>query len=271
MTEREGMEAEAIEAEVQAAEAPAPEQEAPESDREAIEAEAAKFGWKPKEQWKGDTSNWTDAAEYLEYARSAPVGVKRLQERLDAKEREFAERIDRMERFNQQAIENARKQALETAREEMRQAAEIGDVSAYKAAEAKLDHAMTEPKQAEPALDADVSAWLDQNPTLRDPAMGALLSQLGDEAVLSGAKSAKEQIAHAEKRLRAMGILREPEKSKPPIQAVDGGGLAGGPVKAARGWSDIPAEERSLIRRQIEQGIFKDEKAAAKAYWQEYS
>lgn len=70
-------------------------------DEPSIEDLALEAGWTPKEKWKGDPGKWVSAAEHLRRtAKSQKTLAKKLSEReeqLAAKEKDFDDRIKRLE------------------------------------------------------------------------------------------------------------------------------------------------------------------------------
>lgn len=257
--------------EIEADDAPEAEQPAPPADPEPqeddVEAEARSLGWKPREAWKGDASNWVDASEYVERARSLPATVKRLETALEAERRESRERLARMEAY----YERTRKAERETIDREMREAVRTGDVDAYEAAR-KREQAITAP--VEPQKPAgpppETREWVQRNAWFEtDPVMRAAAQSLADEALRLGRADVTSQLAYVDQRIKEYF----PHKFQPPapkrtVSPVDGGTMIA-PKSRAKGWSDIPAEERALIRKDIGR-VFKTEKEAADAYWSEY-
>lgn len=92
------------------------------------ETEAADMGWTPKEQWKGNPDNWKDAKTYVEHGEDI-VRVTKAQ--LKAQEKEFGERIKKIENLNSKTVERLQKQFekdLAEAKEAKKAAVKAGNV-----------------------------------------------------------------------------------------------------------------------------------------------
>lgn len=245
------------------------EAQAPEGpDPAEVEAEAKRFGWKPREEWKGDASNWTDAPAYLEYARNTPHMVKRI-------ERDYAERLARIEAFNAQALERERKAhaaELEAARRAQREAVSVADPEAWEAARRREDAlreaAPARPEPAKVAPPPEVAEWTKRNTWFdTDPEMKSAALALAQKAADAGL-GVPAQLAYVEREIATFF----PDKVKPQPQrqtfaAVDGGSVAP-PAKRGKGWADIPAAEREMIRKHHIGSVYANEGEAAKAYWE---
>lgn len=256
---------------------PAPEAPEPTVDTAALEADARRLGWKPREEWKGDATNWSDAATFMDHAAQTPATVKRLVAKMEAQEKEFADRFKRVERFAEEAAKRLREQhaaELEAVRQQQRDAVTIADTQAYDAARKREQSLMAtapEPVAQVAPTPPEITMWLDSNAGVRDnPMLRGMLPALGEEAAKLGVYGVQPQLDYAERRLKAL----YPEMFKPAatartVSAVDGGGIA--TARRGKGWSDIPAAEREMIKSfQIGPGApFKDEAEAAKAYWEE--
>lgn len=120
------------------------------SDEELVRARAN--GWKPKEEWKGDTSGWVDADEYLvQMDRVLPI-VKEHNKQLAAKVSELegvlAQTVPQIGSLQEQLREQARRAAEEQAkavedaiarvRAERREALERQDFDGVEAADERL-------------------------------------------------------------------------------------------------------------------------------------
>lgn len=68
-----------------------------------VEDLASELGWKPKDQWKGDASGWTPAADYLRttYAkqREGADRLKQVQQQSRTKDREIDSLVNRLGRL----------------------------------------------------------------------------------------------------------------------------------------------------------------------------
>lgn len=268
--------------------APAAAEEAPADDAgdeeiSATEAEARRQGWVPREEYRGDPADWTDADEYIrmgdpKYLRKAlkdtRKGLSKLEKQLQAKDAEFAERLDRFERMSK--AQRAKLYSdIEAAR---RQAVAEGDTDRYdelNRAEAQLYEqeqaaAKPAPKKADqPEVHPEVEAWVQANPWfLKDKVLNRAAAAINDQIAED---EPDLSIAESLERTRAEIIRRFPEKfgRKLPVRGVTAveGGQRMPAARGGKGWNDIPPDDRKIIARHIEEGLYKDQADAAKAYW----
>lgn len=177
---------------------------------------AVELGWKPKSQWRGDASGWTDAAEFI---RNTHKVLERTQERNRASKREaedLALRLDRLERTN----EAVRRREIADLREEYArrafEAAKEGDEALFKkltdeAAELELEARAPIAPEAEVHLMAEETL---KNPALRrfyqdhawileadDPTAYEYAVSIANQVVAKGGTQV-QAIAEAERALR---------------------------------------------------------------------
>lgn len=94
------------------------------------EAEAADMGWTPKEQWKGNPDNWKDAETYVKHGEDI---VRITKSQLKAQEKDFAERLAKIEKVNSRTIDQLEKQHAKDLADltaQRREAIKTGDVAA---------------------------------------------------------------------------------------------------------------------------------------------
>jgi hypothetical protein len=270
----------------------AAEDEAPEADADgddpstAIEAEARKQGWGPLEEFRGNPKNWVPADEYLrmgdpKYLRNALKETKRAVEELkQARQQDAAQFAERLDRF--EAMSKAQRAKLygdiEAAR---RHAVEAGDTAEYdrlNKVEADLyeqeqaaGKATAKPEQKADAPHPEVEAWVQANPwftrdkVLNKAAQGIHEQILDDEPGLSIAENLEKTKRELVKRFPEK-FGKKPEAKANGHTAVEVGQRMASSPKG-KGFQDIPAEERKIIERHIEEGLYKDKPDAAKAYW----
>lgn len=249
-------------------------QDAPQIDPEA-EAEARKYGWKPKEEFTLAPEGWVAADRFLELPSTQVKMSRDLTRRLEKDLKARDDEIARISATTAEALGLVRKQ--ERARyEEMlaqfevakRQAAEGGDVARYDALTRQQQTIRPpEPEQTEapkrPAFVeeyAKTAAWMqDQN------AVAFARAAIDDNREVMRLPPEK-QIAWAEKRVREYfpEHFPAPEQPKPQFSKVDGGGM-GAIGKRGKGADDLPAEARKIAQEFVDEGVFKslDEYAAS--------
>lgn len=253
----------------------------------ATEATAREQGWTPKDQFRGDPSDWIDADEYVKrgdprYLRKqlgqTERQLRKLAEQRATDQAQFDKRLERMESLNK--VQRRKMYGeIEAAR---RAAVEVGDTAEYDRQnqmeaqlyeaeqEAGKTTAKEEPKEefkSNPVIDQ----WISENPWFNKSA-----------ALTRAAEGISQELSEVEPGLtlrenlaktRAEIIKRFPEKfSKAPPAKVNGhsaveSGQRGAPTPKGKGFTDIPAEERRVIEGHIKEGLYKDKADAATAYW----
>ena len=157
-----------------------------------IEAEARANGWVPESEWDAARAEregrrrpavFKSAADYLADVRGNMSRMRHHNESLSSEVVGLKKKVDEMHdillsqrSMGQEAVKRAREQAYTQAREDMRKAAETGDVDAYKEAEQRADTVARETQQAEvrpaqaaqqqrpAAPDPAIMAWVNANP-----------------------------------------------------------------------------------------------------------
>jgi len=258
------------------------------ADGPSAEDEARKQGWTPRSEFRGDPEDWVPADEYLrmgdpKYLRKALRDQKKEFRKLaQAREQDaksFVERLDRFEAMSKAQrsklysdIEAARRQAVVAGDTEeydrlnrVEQSLYEEEVAAGKASARPERQDSAEPNQV-------VLDWIEENPWFETD------QQLHFAAVTINKRIADKHpgLSHAEQleRTRAEVMKRFPDKfgEKKPAPKTNGhsaveGGQRMTVAPKGKGFADIPAEERKIIERHIEEGLYKDKADAAKAYW----
>lgn len=259
-----------------------------EGEGQSLEDRAREEGWRPRSEWKGDPKSWTPADEYLrmgdpKYLRKAlreqKEEVRKLAQAREQDAKGFADRLDRMESMSK-AQRAKMYSEIETAR---RQAVIAGDTEEYDRqnrleqtlfeAEEAAGKASAKPKeQADDAPNEVVLDWVEANPWFETD------QQLHFAAITINKRIAERHpsLSHEEQLERTAAEVKKrfPEKfgEKKPAPKTNGhSAVEGGQRMAAqpkgKGFTDIPAEERKIIERHIEEGLYPNKAEAAKAYW----
>jgi len=259
------------------------------------ESEARQQGWSEKEKWRGDPDKWIDAETFVrrgeEFLPIVQAQLRKEREANERKEREYAERLTRIESATNAAIKKQREtyeRELKAIDARMAQAREDGDADlVWRLSERKgeLNAAPppTEPEQTGPQRIPEVDQWIEQNPWfLTNPEAQAVAQAAATRAKQSGATVAQELAAATDTVKRRFPELFPAERRTPApaSRAVDSGGSAAPPpgVKRGKGWSDIPTADRQAMERaflrddKFVQALGGPEKARAEMardYWSE--
>jgi hypothetical protein len=117
-------------------------------DEPSIEDLALEAGWTPKEKWKGDPGKHVGATEYMRrMAKSQKTLSKKLSEReeqLEAKEREFDDRLKRLEKTSTVAQKREIQKLRDEYEAKLEEAIESKDPAAIKKALKDRDEALEE-------------------------------------------------------------------------------------------------------------------------------
>ena len=244
------------------------------------EAEAKFFGWKSREDWKGQPPQdfKDDPREYLDRVKSSRT-FRAMEERAQQIAQEHAARVEKVMRAKAERDLKAQKEAhdREIARFEAakRKAVEEGDVDRYD----QLDRMQKEIKPPEPPIMEDepqpredpVAPLASKHPWVSDPYLrtrGAEIVQAALERGLVPGGNPEAQVAFAEQELRKYypHAFAEPEREKPKPR-VEGGSLAS---RQASAFDKLPREARETFARQVKQGIFSDTKEDREFFAAEY-
>ena len=263
---------------------PAPEAEqapvAEPSPQEDVEALARRQGWRPKDEFEGPDGKWVDAETFVERGKEINAHVQReLRQEREARaqaEREFQERIARMERMHQRNLDQEKKRLEEQAqpaRDEL-------DFDAYDNIQKRrqeIEQETPPPPQA-PAAPEELSQWAAANPWFNsDPHLTQIAKVAADRAARNGG-DVKAEIAAAEAAVRAVApdVIKANVQPKPepkPTPTPDTGSAAARLVSNGRsrpkGGNSLPAEARAQAERDVSRGLYASVDDWAKAYYED--
>lgn len=264
---------------------PPVEKQAEQTPARDFDAEAREMGWVPETEFKGPADKWKPAQQFVEDGeRILPIvrsQNKKLQEKLEKQEAEFAKRTERLERMTAKTVERMQAQhkaELEAIQTAKLKAVEEGDTAEYKKldkqekalADVKFDDVETKPTDAQATKEATIAKWQEANAWYGS-----------DEDLTVYAQGYSVKVAHDNPRMsmvdnlkRVDAKLREvfPEKfggKKPaawPFAAVDGGGEFPGASKKEGPGSKLPSEARAMAERDVKAGLYKSVDDWAKVY-----
>lgn len=281
------------------AEAEAPETpEVPEYDPE-VAAEAKRYGWRDPADWKGEPPErgFMGPDEYLETPGILRRRLIDTEKRLAETDRKYDTRLTTMERMHQEADKRRREMhqaEVERVRQEMREAAQEGDMPRYDRLAKKTE--MLEgaapgetPAQAGQDVNAeaareveDAQNWVQSLPQdhwyHRDRYLKGAVGAAYEEAASMGITGFAEKLRFAENKAREMMPDRftngaAPAKTtvtqmRPRSAPVDGGGLGGGAPRSMV--AKVPKEFHAQMKADIAEGLFKNEQDWAKSYFKLY-
>lgn len=227
-------------------------EEAAPAEPSAIEVLAQKVGWKPKDQWKGDTTNWTPADEYLAHAV--------------ANTRDLKDQVKGAARMAETAINRERERHRKELNEALDRAVEADDKVAARKATKDLIELEAEAKAPTAEAPTEVADFMARNPWFNSDPDAKALAVTRSEAVARAGGSVKEQLAAAETAVRrAMPELfpDAPKPRTPPL--TEGGTRTAAPKKAPTSIANLPPEARKAAESFVRRGML-TEKEALEAY-----
>jgi len=241
----------------------------------ALEAEARKMGWTPKEDFKGDPSKWRPADEFVERGKSMlPI----VQAKMRKQETEIAELKQTVKDFQDHLTKtekNAYDKAMRDLRQERADAIAAGDAEGFDKADQRIEElkadaqAKAEKRQkADDGKDPVYEEWAGRNKAiLDDPDMSEYAEFVGQSLRNKGEKSTgAEFLDLVADKVKA----RFPEKFTNPRReaatpAVEG--RANGSRRSGTNYADMPADARAACDRMARS--FANE-SDAKAFKQQY-
>lgn len=267
-----------------------------------VEKIASEAGWKPETEWKGDKTNWTDAATFL---RSLPKKLEDRGKQLSRQEKSFDARVKALEKTTEIARERERAQIKDYYEDLIRQAIKEGDEESEKELRELQEKAEEEFENAKPVVltpeqvEAEHQRFVDEFPVampkVQQPFWNEhawLLDEDADiedfdmvESVITGAmdsgKSLPEALEAAEAFLHKTFsdqydeiVEQEDEEDEPKpakkarngrsgrVPVLAGVNRTAGRTKASR----LPPEARSAAKRLIDEGLFGSYEEYAEIY-----
>ena len=254
---------EAEELDTPGAETPATEDaglETPQSEQPDYEAEAALMGWQPKERFKGNPDEWTDAETFVRRGREVMPILRRNNERLMQKVMDLQKRIDEdrgvfreFREFHDKALKQQKETALQQLRAARREAISSGDGDQFEQIEARIKEveAFTPPEMKEPAPQVppeqaewfERNAWYATDPDARDMA-DVIAQRLRREGSAKVGVEFLEDVRQAVEKAMPHKF-RNPAREKP--SSVESPSRR--QVKAGKTFNDLPADAQGMCLR----------------------
>ncbi len=254
-----------------------------------VESKARSQGWVSKEEFRGDPSKWRPADEFVKRGEELlPIAIERArtaERRIQEIEAQFQQKLARVERVSEIALQRQRDDLETRYAAAMRDAAATGDVDRYdQLANARADvfqrfdeslRQQVYATPSQPAVEPDkvraVQEWVAQNDWFnRDQEMNAV-AQAHHMKLLreQPGMALTDNLAATRKYVQQRYPERFGITPKQVAQAAVEGGGTRMPVTAARGKgaADLPADVRAVAERFVKQGLFKDVSEYAKDYF----
>ena len=262
-------------------------------DNLGVEQEAKRFGWVPKEEFRGNETDWVDADTFVKRGKEInPIlraNNERLKKELDAERdkhnaemKALKEAAEEFKQFQKDAFERKQKELsteLEVLKSQRKEAIREGDADLVVELEDRIEVVKEEranqkepviatPKANEPVqIDPALSEWMENNKwfgpdteaTAIANGIGVAVSQqfpgLTGKAFLD---KVDEKL-----RVRVPELYGNPNQSRNP---VEGGGARGTPSAGKKTYENLPAEAKAACDKFVKQGLFKSKQEYVDLY-----
>ncbi|HKR17713.1 hypothetical protein [Rhizorhapis sp.] len=243
------------------------------------EEQARTLGWKPQDEFKGNTEEWVDADTFLAAREENLAIAKRDNRRLTRETAELNRKlgnaqkvIETLKGFEQKAYERA----LNDLKSQQKQAVRDGDEEAHDRISKELDElrdsisdTKAEKKQVDQVEYRKVfGEWLADNDwyakdEVKRTYADSVIADLGPLEEYTG--STEEWLGEIAKRTSER--FAKKEKAEPKVNPVGGANGMRQPGAKGKSYTDMPADAKQMADMMVRQGIFKDKDAYAKEYW----
>lgn len=252
-----------------------------------IEAKARDMGWRPEEEWEGDTKGWMPAEDFIKRQdkrrdianEEFKTENERLSKELDglrAEQAETRQTLDEFKGFYTKVEQKAYDRAMNEIQAKQREAVEAGDTDAFdkaaKEQDALIEDAATqpEPKRQTPDDDPAYKAWVKNNGWYKKDARLRMFANLiGPEIMrterFQGNEPAFYEAVEAAVKEEYPDKFENPNRKK--AAAVESSGTGGKPKASGKTAADLPVEVRTTGERFVKQGLFKNIGEYAKDYF----
>lgn len=257
----------------------------PTSTQEDIETRARAQGWRPLEEYSGDPAKWRDAAEFLRVGQErAPIlrrNLEAAERRIRDLERETADKLARVERLSEAALEREKQRLAREYDARVRFAIQHGDSDEYEAAGQEYGRQMQDlqqrvqppPQQQRQDVAPEAQEWVQRNswfqedPALQMEAQGVHMALLRDHPHMPLRENLQRVTQIIQSRHpHLFGLQQQDRDDAPRPPAMAGGVRLNGGQKsfAAR----LPSDVRPIAERMVARGLYKTVEEYAKAYFE---
>lgn len=233
-----------------------------------VEKRAARMGWRPKEEFKGDPGRWIDADAFVARTeQELPIAlgtIKNLERRLADTE----ETIKQFAKYAKSTEERAYNRALKGLQKTQREAVELGDTAKFDAAQKEIDEVLqARDKQDEPVKkperNRDFEEWTGRNPWYgTDPDMTRIADDVSRSVVaafpeLVGKRGIYDKYDEALK-LRLGDKINagsNPRRQEPPAVAAGTGNSGGSASGGKHSYAALPSEAKAACDKFVKAGL----------------
>lgn len=251
----------------------------------AQEQEARKFGWTPKEEFKGEETQWRTAEEFLQRGKEINGFLRKDLERIQGKNlsleqelKEVRKAVEEFKGFHEKTAETAYKKALTDLQLKKKDAIVIGDGEAVIEIENEIDE-LKETRKATPVVEEkktneippevfqrQFTAWQAENEWFtNDPALRAAANGFADEVKYEQPNLLGTEFLN-EVTKKVKGAFPEkfgvpPRDRHPNVEGNSGGSR--GPGSNKKSYADLPSEAKAACDKFVKQGLITKEQYIA--------
>lgn len=247
------------------------------------EAVAGARGWVPKETYRGDPAKWLPAKDFLDRNASLQKDVGELKTRLEDTQRQYMEKLERMERVTEKVVRQTREEAHKQLEIAKRAAVELGDTDAYdrlsqdeinlydryREEDKAIAAPATKQETQEVTLLPETATWIENNPWFNtNKALNSVALGFYEEAG-ERFKTEADKLKYVDERLAHVYPDRFADKAKKPtsgMPSLEGGSRMPGGAQVS---TQLPPEARAAAERFIKKGIIKSVDEYAKMYFED--
>jgi hypothetical protein len=227
---------------------------------DATEKRAREMGWRPKDEFKGNPDNWTDAATYVQRGETVLPLVKAQNKRLEAQIEDMRESVKQIvDRFVNTEKKEFERQIADL-KKQLNQAVKEGDeATAEKTAEEMADLKKNQPteRQAAAQVRPEVKEWLEENPWFVNDDE---LHEYAENLHIRLGRTRKDMSLEENLAFVARDVKKRfPEKFSNPNRAkpaaVEGSSGAAVKSKSGRDYADLDAASKAACDKYVKQGL----------------
>lgn len=261
--------------------------EAPEVDSEVIK-EAERFGWVPKEKFRGSEDDWVDAETFVQRGREINPILKanndRLKKEIDdlkSKLEESTISVKEFKKFQEEAYarkEQTYKEQIESLKTAKKEAIELGDGGRVIEIDDQIDEIKEAQRQAKevvqespkkPEADPAFVAWMEENSWYtKDKRLTALADAIGEEVKrenpnLIGKDFLEEVVARVKEEMP-----HKFEDGRKRVSSVEGSSTARSVSGKKRTYDNLPADAKVACDDFVKRGFITREEYVKAYSWE---
>lgn len=220
----------------------------PEAEAPDVEAQAREMGWRPLGEFKGDESNFIDAAEFVRRGKEFVPFLRANNAKLEREVQDLKKTLKKFGEMHTKVEQRAYERAMQDLEARQAEAVEANDVQAVRQISKEMADLAQEVRtsaKSEPTDDADAfEEWKAENPWFeKDKALRGLAIAIAEE-IKDDFPDPVKQRAEIAKRVKA----EMPEKFTNPrrVQAPAVEGVGQGPKTTGKSFADLPPEAKAF-------------------------